>query len=182
MENDKVWSEMAKAFKKTEGHLSMRMLAALDAAQAVKGDIRGKQSAAMIVVNGNPTGNIWEDKSIHFMIADHKEPLKELRRLLKINKAYKHMDKGDEALENNDLELAEKNYSTAEELYSENIEIKYWNAVSLANAGKLKEALSKFKYVFEKDINWWELTKRLPDNELLKVSKEDLRTILELIN
>src|SRR4029450_2558247 len=47
---------MVDAFEKTEGHLSMRLMAALDGGQAAGGDKRGMQSAAMIIVKKNGGG------------------------------------------------------------------------------------------------------------------------------
>ena len=178
MLSDEVWPAMAKAFKEAKGHLSERMLAALEAAQNEGGDIRGKQSAAMIVVKPESSGQPWADRSVDLRIDDHPEPLKEMRRLLKINKAYEHMDLGDVAIENNDIEGAEYHYGKAAELYSENIEIKYWYAVSLANAGKVEMSLPIFKEIFSKDENWRVLTKRLPQSDLINVSEEDFKTIL----
>ncbi|OGU34420.1 MAG: Zn-dependent protease [Ignavibacteria bacterium GWB2_35_6b] len=180
MLNDKVWPAMAEAFKNTKGSLSERMMATLEAGQNAGGDIRGKQSAAMIIVKGESSGKKWEDEVLHLRIADHPEPIKEMRRLLNVQNAYTHMNIGDEAIEKNDFESAEKEYSAAMEIYPENLEIKYWYAVALANAGKVEESLSLFKDVFSKDENWRTLTKRLPDSDLLKVSNEDLNKIISL--
>ena len=178
MLSDKVWSAMAEAFKTAKGNLADRMLSALEAAQKEGGDIRGKQSAAMIVVKKEGSGKVWEDEVINLKIADHAEQLKELRRLLYVQKAYVHMNKGDEAIENNNFETAEKEYGKAIEIYHENLEIKYWYAVALANAGKVEESIPLFREIFSKDENWRTLTKKLPESELLKVSQEDLDIIL----
>src|SRR5260370_702858 len=82
------------------GPLAVRFMAALDAAEAEGGDIRGKQSAAMLVVRGAPTGRSWEDRIIDLRVEDSPEPLIELRRLLDIRRAYdvdSEADKLDEA-------------------------------------------------------------------------------------
>src|SRR5687767_4447449 len=86
MLNDKVWPAMAQAFENTKGDLAERMLAALDAAQAVGGDIRGKQSAALVVVTGKPTGQAWRDRTFDLRVDDSAEPLKELRRLVTLDR------------------------------------------------------------------------------------------------
>ena len=99
MLNDKVWPAMAKAYRETKGDLASRMLAALDAAQSVGGDIRGKQSAAILIVSGKSTGKPWADRLMDLRVEDHPEPLKELRRLVQIRRAYRHMDDGDLATE-----------------------------------------------------------------------------------
>ena len=98
MLNDKVWPAMAQAFENSKGDLAERMLAALDAAQAVGGDIRGKQSAALVVVSGKPTGQSWKDRTFDLRVDDSPEPLRELRRLVTLQRAYNHMNAGDLAV------------------------------------------------------------------------------------
>lgn len=180
MLNDKVWHEMAKAYRETKGDLADRMLAALDAAQDVGGDIRGKQSAAILIVSGNSTGKPWVDRIMDLRVEDHPEPVIEIRRLVKVHRAYQHMNKGDLAIEKNDIELALREYSTAEKMIPENLEMKYWHAVSLVNVGKLEESLPLFKIVFDADPNWITLTKRLPSVDLLKIDEVSLNRILSL--
>ena len=180
MLNDKIWPAMAAAYRQSQGELSDRMLAALDAAQAVGGDIRGKQSAAILVVSGKSTGKLWLDRKMDLRVEDHPEPLKELRRLVRIHQAYEHMNAGDLAVERNDLTRALLEYSAAEALNPENIEMKYWHAISLANSGHLDASLPLFKTVFEADRNWMELTPRLTQIDLLKVNEGELKKILSL--
>lgn len=177
MLNYKVWPAMSKAFEESTGSLPERMIAALEAAQNVGGDIRGKQSASMLVVKGISTGKVWEDRTIDLRVEDHTEPIQELKRLLKVYRAYEHMNKGDLAMEKKDMELAMKEYSAAEEMFPENVEMKFWHAVSLTNNNKLEEALPILKDVFSKDMNWKTLIERLPKAGLLKA--EDLNKILE---
>jgi len=141
MANDKVWPAMAKAFRETKGPLAERMVAALEAAQSVGGDIRGKQSAALLVVKGKATGKVWEDRLIDIRVEDSPTPIKELKRILKVHRAYDHMNAGDLAVEHGDMALAMKEYSTAEKMFPNNLEMKYWHAVTLTNIGRIKEAL-----------------------------------------
>lgn len=179
MLNDQVWPAMARSFEQSTGPLAERMLAALEAAQQVGGDIRGKQSAAILVVKGQSTGKTWEDRLIDLRVEDHPEPLQEMQRLLKLHRAYEYMNAGDLAIEKNDIPAALKAYSTAEAMFPDNLEMKYWHAVSLVNVGRLSESLPIFKTVFEQDENWLELTKRLPSVGLLKVSPSELQLILK---
>ncbi|MCX7797592.1 MAG: DUF1028 domain-containing protein [Melioribacter sp.] len=179
MSNDKVWPAMAEAFKNSKGPLAERMLEALEAAENAGGDIRGKQSAALLVFSGKPTGKIWEDKLVDLRVDDNPEPLKELRRLLRVHRAYEHMNKGDLAVEKNDMETAMKEYSAAMEMFPDNLEMKFWTAVTLANNGRLKEALPMFKEVFSKEKNWKILTPRLIPSGLLKVKKEEFDEIMK---
>ena len=167
MLNDKVWPAMARAFENTKGDLAERMLAALDAAQAVGGDIRGRQSAAMVVVTGKPTGMAWKDRTFDLRVDDSPEPLQELRRLVKLQRAYNHMNAGDLAVEKKDNEGALREYSAAEKLVPNNAEMIYWHAVALVNMGRIDESLPLFRKVFAMDRNWVTLTPRLPKSGLL---------------
>ncbi|WP_258104609.1 DUF1028 domain-containing protein [Marinoscillum sp. MHG1-6] len=179
MMNDKVWPAMAEAFEHASGSLAERMMVALEAAQSVGGDIRGKQSAAILVVSGASTGKSWKDTKVDLRVDDHEEPLKELRRLLKVHKAYEFMNEGDVAVEEGDFELASELYSSAESMFPDNLEMKYWHAINLANIGQLEEALPMFKDIFNKDKNWRTLTPRLIDNGILTVNEKDLKRILK---
>ena len=175
-----VWKAMAKTFKTSQGPLAERLIAALEAAQAEGGDIRGKQSAALIIVKGESTGKVWEDRTIDLRVEDHPEAAKEIKRLLKVFRAYEFMNAGDLAIEKNDVDGALKAYGSAEAMFPDNLEMKYWHAISLANIGRVDEALPMFRGIFRKDDNWRLLTQRLPKVELLNVNKKDLKRILSL--
>jgi uncharacterized Ntn-hydrolase superfamily protein len=182
MLNDKVWPAMADAYRNTKGDLAERMLAALDAAETVGGDIRGRQSAAILIVSGKPTGKLWVDRIMDLRVEDHLEPLAELRRLVIIHRAYQHMNAGDLAIEKNDIETALREYSAAETLIPENIEMKYWHAVSLVNVGRIEQSLPLFKEIFARDPNWAVLTPRLIGVDLLKIDEAGLKKILSVQN
>jgi len=178
MANDKVWPAMAEAFTKSSGPLAERMLIALEAAENAGGDIRGRQSVALLVVRGKSTGKVWEDRLIDLRVDDSPEPLVELRRLLKVHRAYEHMNSGDLAVEKNNMETAMKEYSAAMQMFPENLEMKYWTAITLANNGRFNEALPMLKEIFAKDKNWKALTPRLIPSGLLNVSEERLKEIM----
>jgi uncharacterized Ntn-hydrolase superfamily protein len=180
MSSDKVWPAMKNAFENSKGDLADRMLASLEAAEKEGGDIRGKQSAALLVVRGKPTGNLWEDRKIDLRIDDSDKPLSELRRLLNVHRAYQFMNEGDLAVEKDDMDEAMKQYSSAMKMFPDNLEMKYWTAVALANKGEIDKALPLFKEIFSKGNNWRELTPRLLPNGLLKVSPEVLKKIMDL--
>ncbi len=167
MRNDKVWPAMAKAFEGAKGNLAERMLAALEAAEAVGGDIRGKQSAALIVVSGKPTGRPWQDRVYDLRVDDSPAPLPELRRLVKLQTAYNLMNEGDTAVEKKDDAGALKAYAAAEALAPGNAEMIYWHAVALVTMKRVDEALPLFKKVFAMDPSWAELTPRMPKAGLL---------------
>jgi uncharacterized Ntn-hydrolase superfamily protein len=156
---------MARAFERAKGDLTERLLAALDAAQAEGGDIRGSQSAAILVVSGKPSGRPWADRLVDLRVEDHPEPLKELRRLVQLGRAYQRMNAGDEAFARKDMEKATEEYGAAERMLPDSVtngEVVFWHAVTLANAGKVEESLPLFRRAFRQDRNWIELVKRLP--------------------
>ena len=175
MANDKVWPAMAKAYAESQGDLAEKMLAALDAAQSVGGDIRGKQSAALIVVNAKSTGRAWQDRAFDLRVDDAPQPLAELRRLVTLQRAYNHMNAGDLAVEHKDNEAALREYSAAEAIaaktpgvpQSRHAEMIYWHAVALVNMNRVDEALPLFARAFAMEPSWRELTPRLSRSGLL---------------
>jgi uncharacterized Ntn-hydrolase superfamily protein len=182
MLNDKVVPAMAKAYESTDGDLAERLMAALEAAEAAGGDIRGKQSAAMLIVKGESTGRSWADRVLELRIEDHPTPITEMRRLLKVHRAYDHMNAGDVAVEHNDLELAMAEYGAAAELLPDNLEVQYWAAVTLATSGSLDQALPIFREVFAADPNWIELTRRLVAPEIIPNTPEGRELVEKIIS
>ena len=180
MENKTVWPAMAEAYENTSGDLADRMMAALEAAQAEGGDIRGKQSAAMLIVSGEPTGKPWQDKIVDLRVDDHPEPLKQLKRLIRINRAYQHANQGDKYLEQDKISKALEEYKKAEEYYPENPELPYWTAITLAGEGKVEKALPIFKRVFAKNPKLKKMTPRLVKSGLLPDDEELLDKIMSV--
>lgn len=186
MANDKIWPMMDKAFVETKGDLADRILAALDAAQAVGGDIRGKQSAALIIVKAKSSGKPWEDRIFDLRVDDNPEPLEELRRLVTLQRAYNHMNAGDLAVEHKDNAGALGEYAAAERLIdgvpgiqkSRLAEMTYWHAVAMVNMGRVDESLPLFKKAFALEPSWRELTPRLPKSELLPNDPKLIERIL----
>ena len=167
MEKPTVCSAMGHAFENTKGDLADRMMASLEAAENEGGDLRGKQSASMLIVTGDPTGIAWKDIVMDIRIDDHKEPLKELKRLIRINRAYKHANKGDHYLELEKIDDAMAEYKKASYYYPENPELPYWSAVTLAGIGDLDKALPIFEDVFQREPNLRILTPRLVNSGIL---------------
>jgi uncharacterized Ntn-hydrolase superfamily protein len=180
MMNEGVPQAMAEAYRKARGSLAERMLAALEAAQAAGGDLRGMQSAALLVVRGRATGRPWEDRLVDLQVEDHPAPLEELRRLLTLHTAYRLMNLGDQSLERKDTDGALSQYGRAERLAPDNLEMKFWHAVSLANAHRLNEALPMFAAVFLRDVHWRTLVPRLASAGLLTVDGDALDRIVRL--
>jgi uncharacterized Ntn-hydrolase superfamily protein len=180
MLNAQVWPAMAKAYLAAKGDLADRMLAALDAAQAAGGDIRGRQSAAIVIVKAKSTGRLWEDRVMELRVEDNPEPLAELHRLVRLHRAFDHMNRGDQAVEAGNAEAALREYGAAEAMFPDNLEMKFWHAVSLVNMGRLEQSLPLFREIFSRDRNWAILVPRLPGVGQLKADQKALDRILSV--
>lgn len=181
MLGEKVCASMFAAFEASAGKpIAERLLIALEAAQKAGGDIRGSQSAALLVVPAVSEGKPWEERTVDLRVDDSSEPIRELRRLYTVHLAYEHMNRGDLAVEKNDMAEAMEEYGAAMKLFPGNVEMQYWTAVTLANNHELSRALPLFKKVFAADKNWKELTGRLPAVNLLNVTDKELAQIMGL--
>ncbi len=174
----RVWPAMSEAFEKSRGDLAERMLAALEAAQAAGGDIRGKQSAALIVVAGKASGKPGQDRPFDLRVDDHPEPVAELRRLARLQRAYNLMNEGDLAVERKDAEGALRAYAGAEALVPDNAEMAFWHAVALVNMKRVDESLPLFRRAFAADPHWRDLAPRLIGAGLLPDDKPALERIV----
>lgn len=162
MEKPTVWPAMGKAFESAQGDLIDRLLAALEAAQREGGDIRGKQSAAILVVRAKSTGRPWLDKIVDLRVDDSADPINELKRLVRYHRAYDHMENGDACSTKKDWDCAVREYGDAEKILPEQMEIAFWHAVTLVTSGRAEESLPLFKRVFAREPIWAELIGRLP--------------------
>ena len=167
MEKDTVWAAMAEAFTSTDAPLAERMMAALEAAEAEGGDIRGKQSAAMLVVSGNPTGRSWEDRTIDLRVDDAAEPLPELRRLLRIKRAVQTIAEADRLVAAGDMAGAANKRRQGLAIAPEMIELRFWTGLTMAQAGDIDGGLKLIVEVVRKDPRWLETMRRLVKVERL---------------
>lgn len=163
MDRPTVWPAMAKAYRAARGDLADRLLAALRAGEAEGGDIRGRQSAAILIVKGKPSGRPWEDRVFDLRVEDHPAPLDELGRLIRLRRAYILMDRGDGFVTAGKWAEARLAYEGAAALAPEVVEMPFWHAVALVNGGKVEDALPIFRAVFAKEPAWRRLVPRLPD-------------------
>jgi len=161
MENADVVPAMARAFETSKGDLAERLLLTLEAAQNAGGDIRGCQSAALLVVRGRRGAKPWADKLFDLRVDDSPDPIGELRRLVGLSRAYDHMTQGDVAVEKGDMKAALEHYGAAAEMTGGDSEMLYWQAVALAANGQVDRAIPLFRRVFASDPRWIELTRRL---------------------
>lgn len=161
-ERDTVPDAMLAAFQSATGDLAGRLLAALDAAEAEGGDIRGRQSAAILVVNGGRPGQPWwAAREIDLRVEDHADPLPELRRLVTLKRAYRASDDGLGQVLRGDVDdgLAEmeRGYAAA----PDNPEIAFWYGLALART-RFDEARGLLTEARRVDPRWAELLRRLP--------------------
>lgn len=170
---------MSASIESTKGKpLGERLLLALEAAQKAGGDIRGQQSAALLVVPSKSEGKPWDERTVDLRVDDNPQPIKELRRLYSVHLAYQHMNNGDLAVEKNDMTTAMNEYNAAMKMFPQNLEMQYWTAITLANNKQVEKAIPMLKKIYAKDRNWQELTRRLPKVNLLTVSQAELQRLL----
>ena len=165
MEKASVWPAMARAFEATKGDLAERLLAALEAAEREGGDIRGRQSAAILVVGPTSTGRPWIDRRFDLRVEDHPAPVVELRRLVTLARVYQKLNEGDEWVTKNDMPKAVAAYGAATSLVPDaatNGEAAFWTGISLANAKRVEEAFPYLRRAYAADPRWAELVTRLP--------------------
>jgi uncharacterized Ntn-hydrolase superfamily protein len=179
MLNDKVIPAMEAAWKKYNTlPLAERMVAVLKEGQNVGGDLRGKQSAVLLVFAAETSKTPWNDKLIDLRVDDAIDPIKEIDRLLKVFRAFEHMNKGDYYVEINEMKNALDEYNKAMKLFPDNLEMQYWTAITLANGKEISKASAMLQSIYKKDPNWRELTRRLPKSGVLIVSQNELAELL----
>lgn len=177
MRSPDVWPAMLEAFVTGGGDLVERLVAALAAAEVAGGDVRGRQSAAIVVVAAESTGQPWVDRRFDLRVEDHPQPVDELQRLVTLQRAYHHMNAGDAAIERDDWERALAAYRAAEGLAPHIVEMPFWQAVGLVNGGRVDEAIPVFRGVFEREPVWAELVPRLVGSGLLDADADTVARI-----
>ena len=161
MANPKVWPAMKGAYEHAQGDLSERLMQALEAAEKAGGDIRGRQSAAILVVKGTPSGKPWNDVVVNLRVEDHAHPLVELRRLLRLRRAYNLEDAGDNYTSEKMSAEAARAYDDAMKLAPDVVELQFWAAVTMYSNDRKSDALALFKKVFAREARWVPLVERL---------------------
>src|SRR4051794_16782663 len=167
MRNLGVPDAMVEAYSSMSGDLADRLLAALDAAEAAGGDIRGRQSAALLVVGGKPTDTPWSERRVELRVEDHPEPLRELRRLMTLRRAYDEMELGEQLAMRGELPAAADHYEGAHAAAPDNIEIEFWLGLSLAGSGRVEEGLPHIQRACAENDGWVELVRRMTDAGLV---------------
>jgi uncharacterized Ntn-hydrolase superfamily protein len=161
MANAEVWPAMLRAYTGAAGRLSARLIAALDAGEAAGGDLRGRQSAAILVVPA--AGDPWATVTA-LRVEDHPDPLGELGRLARLDAAYRLADEGDERLAEGRHDGASALFARACELAPESDELRFWAGLGAAQIGDMDAALAHVRAAIDVHPGWLELLRRLtPD-------------------
>ena len=167
MLDSRVVPTMAETMARSRGDLGERLMRVLESAERAGGDIRGTQSAALLVVSGRRSRKSWVGRILDLRIEDHREPLKELQRLLEMRRAYHRMSLGIEAMLEGDPKTAVRESRASFELAQDNVELAFWNAVTLVGNGDLKAAIPQLRRSFKADHRWREYYPRLAAAGLL---------------
>jgi uncharacterized Ntn-hydrolase superfamily protein len=161
MARDTVPAAMVAGFEAAEGDLADRLLAALDAAEGEGGDVRGRQSAALVVVP--PEGEAWQAR-FELRVEDHTDPVAELRRLVRLARAYELAGRADELLASNRAEEAGLLYLEAATLAPEAVELLFWAGLAQVHAGDIQTGMAAVRRAIEVHPGWLTLLERLsPD-------------------
>lgn len=159
--SDAVWQSMGPAFERAQGDLAERLMLALEAAEAAGGDVRGQQSAALLVVSGTAPERRWEGRLFDLHVEDHPEPTAELRRLLTVRRAYSLFDEARRVVAAGDLEHALELVARARALHPSEVQFPFWTGIALANARRTEEARPWLEEAFAEGDAWRELARRL---------------------
>ena len=179
MRRETVPHAMVEAYAAAEGErLAWRLLAALDAAEAEGGDVRGRQSAALVVVGGKRSDTPWRERRVELRVEDHSDPLHELRRLLRLRAAYDLVDDAEQAAMTGDLDAAAQHYRLAHDEAPDNIEIAFWLGLALAGSGHVEEGRGYVRRAMEVHDGWAELLRRLPAAGLLPDDPQLMQALL----
>jgi uncharacterized Ntn-hydrolase superfamily protein len=160
------------------GDLADKLLAALDAAEAEGGDVRGRQSAALLVVGGRRTDTPWRERRVELRVEDHPEPLRELRRLMQLRRAYDAVEDAERCAMTGDMDGAAEHYERAHAAAPDNLEIAFWLGLALAGSGRVDEGREHVQRAVAASDGWAELLQRLPAAGLLPDEPELLRALL----
>lgn len=179
MRSKRVWPAMARAFRNSEGPLAHRLMDVLDAAEAAGGDARGKQSAAILVVNIKASGRPWMDKVIDLRVEDSPEPLKELRRLIRIQEASVMAGAATGLLAQGKFAEAKSLLQSASRKAPELDEIKFWHGVSLLNNRKVDQALPLLREVIAVNADWGKVLKSMARTPLLTLPPKRVERVLQ---
>ena len=179
MVNDSVWPAMKRAYEEASGDLVDHMIAALEAAQAAGGDLRGQQAAALLIVSGERQKKPWQGRLFDLRVDDHPRPIEELKRLVSIRKAWLLFEKSNELAHAQHIDEALSVLKQALALQPNLTELTFRSTEILFMAGQPQEALAAFREVFSKEPAWAEMLSRLAKAGLLPNDPTFLKYVLD---
>ena len=158
MARETVPAAMVAGFEAAEGDLADRLMAALAAAEDQGGDVRGRQSAALVVVPR--AGEAWQNR-FELRVEDHHEPIEELGRLLRLARAYELAGAADQLMASDRAREAGPLYERAAELAPESHELLFWAGLAQAHAGDAERGVAAVRRAIELHPGWRQLLERL---------------------
>lgn len=179
MRNDSIWAAMRDSYLNNEGMpLAERLVEALQAGEDAGGDVRGKQSAAIMVVSGQAQPNEWGGRTMDLRVEDHPMPVPELKRLVRYKRGYDWVDKGDDYLASKDYPKALDAYKKGLELVPEVDELRYWVGLSYLVTSEKEKGKQMLRDVFAKDSAWLQLTRDLLRTQVIPLDPDSLQGLL----
>ncbi|HEY6469864.1 MAG TPA: DUF1028 domain-containing protein [Candidatus Dormibacteraeota bacterium] len=173
-----VWPAMLESYEATKGPLAIRLIGALDAAEAAGGDIRGRQSAAMLIVSATSSSQPWRERLVDLRVDDSPDPLGELRRLIGVHRGYQHIESAETHEVAGDFEGALAEFERARALLAGNDEAAFWSAILMADAGHVEEGKTVLADITTREPGWSELLRRLPAVHLLRNGEATVTALL----
>jgi uncharacterized Ntn-hydrolase superfamily protein len=149
---------MSAAFAAASGDLAERLMTALEGAEAEGGDVRGRQSAAIVVAPAH--GEPWRAR-LDLRVEDHADPVGELRRLLLLQRAYELAGEADEAIAAGRVEQATAMYVRASELAPQSDELLFWAGLAIAQKGDVAGGADAVRRAAAVHPGWLTLLDRL---------------------
>lgn len=192
VESEKVWFAMIEEFESSTESFALSLLNVLKSAELVGGDIRGKQSAAILIVRGEATGRLQDDRVLDLRVDDSDDPLIELERLMKNSDALgclvelletDGLFKGKLTVPPHVVESALLKLSEAQLILGpSNREASIWRGLLLGRAGRDFEAARELSFAYESNSRVPLLIRRLSDSGMWNRSGSELERLLELLD
>ena len=151
MRTGAVWDAMSEAYQGATGPLAERLIDALDAAEAAGGDLRGRQSAAVLVVPAE--GEAWE-RLVELRVEDHEDPLGELRRIWGLDESYRMLREADEVFAAGEEKRSAEIYIEAWERMPDNHELKFWAGLAMVELGQEERAAALLREAIDDHAEW----------------------------
>lgn len=161
--SSRVWGAMARAFERTRGRLAERLVAALEAGQRAGGDARGRQSACLLVVGPGERGKPWTERKIDLRVEDHPDPIRELARLLRLQRAYDLSGEAETLFDRGKRAEAFATYRRAVAIDPRNDELLVWRAALYMRAGRREAARRDLRRAIAVNPRWTRLLARIQE-------------------